>query len=180
MFLSRLRQVGVCESVGSDKTRLLCSTLGEIPRTAGETVRVNGTKAYVPESAWTQIGTVRENVSFGRKLNCPFYENVGESWAMKQDVEMRSNGDLTQAITGKLAQLTSEWPYEGKIELQDLCIRYAPSLPVILKEITYTFPGVKKFGIVGRTGSGKSTFLQALFRVVEPSGGRILIDGVDI
>uniref|UniRef100_A0A7N2R1N5 ABC-type xenobiotic transporter n=1 Tax=Quercus lobata TaxID=97700 RepID=A0A7N2R1N5_QUELO len=73
-----------------------------------------------------------------------------------------------------------EWPTNGKIELESLHVQYNPALPMVLKGITCTFPGEKKIGVVGRTGSGKSTLIQALFRVVEPSGGRILIDGVDI
>ena len=73
-----------------------------------------------------------------------------------------------------------EWPADGRIELENLHVQYNPSLPMVLKGITCTFPGEKKIGVVGRTGSGKSTLIQALFRVVEPSGGRILIDGVDI
>lgn len=73
-----------------------------------------------------------------------------------------------------------EWPSSGKIELENLLVQYNPTLPMVLKGITCTFAGEKKIGVVGRTGSGKSTLIQALFRVVEPSGGRILIDGVDI
>lgn len=73
-----------------------------------------------------------------------------------------------------------EWPREGKIELHNLHIQYGPASPMILKGVTCTFPGQKKIGVVGRTGSGKSTLVQALFRVVEPSEGHILIDRIHI
>jgi len=73
-----------------------------------------------------------------------------------------------------------DWPKEGNVELHNLHIRYDPAAPMVLKGVTCVFPGQKKIGIVGRTGSGKSTLLQALFRVVEPLEGSILIDGVDI
>lgn len=73
-----------------------------------------------------------------------------------------------------------KWPINGEIEFEDLHVQYTPALPMVLKGITCTFPGEKKIGVVGRTGSGKSTLIQALFRIVEPSRGRILIDGLDI
>lgn len=73
-----------------------------------------------------------------------------------------------------------EWPCHGTIELENLHVQYSPILPRVLKGITCKFPAKKKIGIVGRTGSGKSTLIQALFRVVEPSEGHIFIDGLDI
>ena len=50
----------------------------------------------------------------------------------------------------------------------------------MLRGITCTFPGGKKTGIVGRTGSGKSTLIQTLFRIVDPVAGHIVIDNIDI
>ena len=59
-------------------------------------------------------------------------------------------------------------------------VRYAPHLPIVLHGISCTFQGGKKTGIVGRTGSGKSTLIQALFRIVEPESGKIVLDGIEI
>ncbi|KAH9331202.1 hypothetical protein KI387_003310, partial [Taxus chinensis] len=67
-----------------------------------------------------------------------------------------------------------------RLDLLANLVRYGPHLPLVLKGLTCTFPGGKKVGIVGRTGCGKSTLIQSLFRIVDPTGGRIVIDGIDI
>ncbi|XP_006360185.1 ABC transporter C family member 10-like [Solanum tuberosum] len=72
------------------------------------------------------------------------------------------------------------WPSRGKVEIQDLQIRYRKDSRLVLRGISCTFEGGHKVGIVGRTASGKSTLISALFRLVEPAGGRIVVDGVDI
>ena len=53
-------------------------------------------------------------------------------------------------------------------------------MPLVLRGLTCTILGGMKTGIVGRTGSGKSTLIQALFRIVEPAVGQIIIDGINI
>lgn len=59
-------------------------------------------------------------------------------------------------------------------------IQYNPHSPLVLHGITCTFHGGKRIGVVGRTGSGKSTLIQAMFRIVEPTRGRIIVDGLDV
>lgn len=73
-----------------------------------------------------------------------------------------------------------EWPTAGHIEIVNLSVRYASNLPLALNRVSFEVPAGKKAGIVGRTGSGKSTLFQSLFRFVESESGSIKIDGVDI
>ncbi|XP_054796177.1 ABC transporter C family member 3-like isoform X3 [Prosopis cineraria] len=72
------------------------------------------------------------------------------------------------------------WPSHGEVDIIDLQVRYAPHLPLVLHSITCKFHGGMKTGIVGRTGSGKTTLIQTLFRIIEPTAGKIVIDGINI
>ncbi|EFJ20476.1 hypothetical protein SELMODRAFT_108621 [Selaginella moellendorffii] len=81
---------------------------------------------------------------------------------------------------GKDAGPGVSWPQSGNVAVQSLQLRYRPGLPLVLKDVTFVVQGGEKLGVVGRTGSGKSSFIQALFRLVEPVQGTIFIDGIDI
>ncbi|CAL1532770.1 unnamed protein product [Lymnaea stagnalis] len=72
------------------------------------------------------------------------------------------------------------WPQDGHVKIEDLSVCYRDGLELVLKSISFEVNPGEKVGIVGRTGAGKSSLVLALFRLVEPVGGRILIDDVDI
>ena len=72
------------------------------------------------------------------------------------------------------------WPHKGKIEFINFSVKYRPDTEIVLKDINFVIQGKEKVGIVGRTGSGKSTITLCLFRILEATEGRIMIDDVDI
>jgi len=79
------------------------------------------------------------------------------------------------------ALVASGWPWKGHISFDNVSMRYNPVSPLVLKNVNIDLPPGTTLGVVGRTGSGKSSLLLTLFRLVElEAGGRIKIDGVDI
>ncbi|PHT26527.1 hypothetical protein BC332_34953 [Capsicum chinense] len=69
---------------------------------------------------------------------------------------------------------------ERSIRFENVVLRYRPELPPVLHGISFTISPSDKVGVVGRTGAGKSSMFNALFRLVEPERGRILIDDCDV
>uniref|UniRef100_A0A4W3JSB3 ATP-binding cassette, sub-family C (CFTR/MRP), member 10 n=1 Tax=Callorhinchus milii TaxID=7868 RepID=A0A4W3JSB3_CALMI len=76
-------------------------------------------------------------------------------------------------------QVPDTWPAQGLVEFRDVVLRYRPGLPRALNRVNFQIRVGERVGIVGRTGSGKSSMFLALFRMVELSEGQILIDGID-
>jgi ABC-type multidrug transport system fused ATPase/permease subunit len=71
------------------------------------------------------------------------------------------------------------WPQNGQIIFDDVSFAYDVSLEDALKNVSFQIDGGEKIGIVGRSGSGKSTIFQTIFRMAEPKGVAI-IDGINI
>jgi len=76
------------------------------------------------------------------------------------------------------------WPSNTKndslLVAENLVIKYAPDLPAVLHDVSFTLKAGERVGLLGRTGSGKSTLAMSILRFVDPISGRIIIDGIDI
>ncbi|XP_056891799.1 ATP-binding cassette sub-family C member 10 [Takifugu flavidus] len=77
-------------------------------------------------------------------------------------------------------QLDPVWPAQGWLEFRSVVLAYRDGLPNALDGVSFVVRPGEKVGIVGRTGSGKSTLFLALFRMLELNQGQIFLDGLDI
>ncbi|XP_035543405.1 ABC transporter C family member 10-like [Juglans regia] len=131
-------------------------------------------------------GFIGMALSYGLSLNVHVIASV-QSWCLLENLivsverleqYMHIPSEAAEVMEGR--RPTHNWPLIGKLEIRDLKVRYRPNAPLVLRGISCIFEGGHKIGIVGRTGSGKTTLISALFRLVEPTEGRIIIDEIDI
>jgi len=78
------------------------------------------------------------------------------------------------------ANLGKNWPSGGAIEYRNVTMRYRPELDPALRGLTFAVGAGEKLGVVGRTGSGKSSIIVTLLRLTEVESGTVFIDGQDL
>ena len=99
--------------------------------------------------------------------------------------KMERSLSYTKIISERPQELTSDlglsnWPSKGEITFENFNVKYRNDTEMVLKNINFHLKPGEHLGIVGRTGSGKSTISLCLFRILEAYSGKIYIDGVDI
>ncbi|MBA0678225.1 hypothetical protein Goari_019584 [Gossypium aridum] len=141
------------------------------------------TLIYLGPSASGLIGMA---LSYGLSLNVFLVISVKNQCFLSSSVVSVERVEQYMHIPSEAPEVietnrpTHGWPCLGKVEICNLKVRYWPNAPLVLHGISCIFEGGSKIGIVGRTGSGKTTFISALFRLVEPADGEIIIDNLDI
>jgi ABC-type multidrug transport system fused ATPase/permease subunit len=157
-------RVDVCSASMVAVTMLLC-LIGKIEASlAGLLILYSLNAAYVV--AWfisTMAETQSELFAFDRVM----------ALALKLKAE-------TEQLSSKLAVVPPPtWPQAGRLHFRDVWIKYRPELPPVIKGVSLSIESGKKIALVGRTGSGKSSLIAALYRVMQPESGWIEIDGID-
>ncbi|XP_061083514.1 ATP-binding cassette sub-family C member 2-like [Conger conger] len=126
-------------------------------------------------------------------LSLSYALNVTQTlnWLVRMTSELETNIVAVERVN-EYAEIENEapwvtdnhppkgWPDSGKLCLKNYQVRYRPELDLVLHGITCDIESTEKIGIVGRTGAGKSSLTNCLFRIIEAAGGQIFIDGVDI
>ena len=119
-----------------------------------------------------QMGAVAQLVmrSFMNFQSCMV--NAERAYAMTtldHEAALESDYEREKGITTE--ENLHEWPQRADLRVENAYLKYQPDLPYVLKNISFHVKEGEKMGIVGRTGAGKSSIIQILFRMVEPEGG---------
>lgn len=117
---------------------------------------------------------------------CSFFYRLEPELGLKTlDKERKAFGKGGDKAMKKLYEYEKKFKREvvlenGGLTFENLSAKYLSNEKLVLKNIDFTLKPGEKVGVVGRTGSGKSTLIKLIWRYMDPSEGRILIDGKDI
>ncbi|XP_004300848.1 PREDICTED: ABC transporter C family member 10-like isoform X1 [Fragaria vesca subsp. vesca] len=131
-------------------------------------------------------GFIGMTLSYGLSLNVYLVTSVQLQCMIGNSIVSVERVEQYMHIPSESAQVIEDnrpahnWPLVGKVEICDLKVRYRPNSPLVLRGINCIIEGGSKIGIVGRTGSGKTTLISVLFRLVEPTEGKVIVDDYDI
>ncbi|KAM0561862.1 hypothetical protein ACHAPJ_003033 [Fusarium lateritium] len=95
-------------------------------------------------------------------------------------IQMFCSGAPNEQKSGEDNEPGEYWPREGSLEVQNLDVQYDRTTEPVLRGLSFSIKPGEKLGLCGRSGSGKSSFVQALLRMAEIVNGRITLDGEDI
>ncbi|KRX15403.1 Multidrug resistance-associated protein 1, partial [Trichinella nelsoni] len=118
---------------------------------------------------------ITQTLNWVVRMNSDLETNIVSVERIKEYIELPSEASLVSAC-----RPPPDWPNAGMVEFKNYSMRYRAELEPALKNISFVAQPREKVGIVGRTGAGKSSITLALFRIVEPDSGQIIIDGIDI
>ncbi|CAM9097728.1 unnamed protein product [Laminaria digitata] len=151
----------------------LTGLLGALTETERELISVERMDEYCRSSGSTEpsdhVGTANDEAE-GR--------GSGRRTEPKHQRQERQR-PRSRRLRSAGASVSREWPGQGRLEVSNLVMRYRPGLSPSLNGVSLSVEPGEKVGIVGRTGSGKTSLLRALFRMYSYHG-RITLDGVDI
>lgn len=128
--------------------------------------------------AITQILNMMSTIQWGMRQTAELENNMTSVERVTEYINLKPETDSTTMVIEKQPDLQN-WAKKGEIEFKDLSLKYSETSDPTLKSLNLKINPGEKIGICGRTGAGKSSIIQAIFRLAH-NDGVIKIDAVDI